>query len=85
MQLISAVIKPFKVDEVRGLLSAINVQGMTTSAVSGFGRQGGHTETYRGTEYKVDFIPKMGSRSWSKTRRRGGGRGHHGGPHRQDR
>ncbi len=59
MQLVSAVIKPFKVDEVRDALSAINVQGMTTSAVSGFGRQGGHTETSRGTEYKVNFTPKM--------------------------
>ena len=59
MQLVSAVIKPFKVDEVRDALSAINVQGMTTSAVSGFGRQGGHTETYRGTEYNVTFPPKM--------------------------
>ncbi len=59
MQLVSAVIKPFKVDDVRDALAAIDIQGMTTSAVSGFGRQGGHTETYRGTEYKVNFTPKM--------------------------
>lgn len=59
MHLITAVIKPFKLEEVREALSAIGVAGMTISEVQGFGRQGGHTETYRGAEYNVDFIPKV--------------------------
>ena len=58
MKLITAVIKPFKLDEVKDALSAVGVQGMTISEVQGFGRQGGHSETYRGTEYKVLFTPK---------------------------
>ena len=58
MKLVTAVIKPFKLDDVKDALSAIGVQGMTVSAVQGFGRQGGHSETYRGTEYKVLFTPK---------------------------
>ncbi|MCP3855904.1 MAG: P-II family nitrogen regulator [Actinomycetia bacterium] len=58
MQLVTAVIKPFKVEEVREALTAIGVQGMTVTEVQGFGRQGGHTETYRGAEYTVDFTPK---------------------------
>ena len=58
MQLITAVIKPFKLDDVRDALGAIGVQGMTVTEVQGFGRQGGHTETYRGTEYTVTFTPK---------------------------
>ena len=58
MKLITAIIKPFKLDEVREALSAINVQGITVTEVKGFGRQKGHTELYRGAEYVVDFRPK---------------------------
>jgi len=58
MQLITAVIKPFKLDDVKDALAELGVQGMTVSEVQGFGRQGGHSETYRGTEYKVLFTPK---------------------------
>lgn len=58
MKLVTAVIKPFKLDDVKDGLAAIGVQGMTVSEVQGFGRQGGHSETYRGTEYKVLFTPK---------------------------
>jgi len=59
MKKIEAVIKPFKLDEVREALSEIGVQGMTVSEVKGFGRQKGHTELYRGAEYTVDFLPKI--------------------------
>lgn len=59
MKLITAIIKPFKLDEVREALSAIGVQGVTVSEVKGFGRQKGHTELYRGAEYVVDFLPKI--------------------------
>jgi nitrogen regulatory protein P-II 1 len=59
MKLITAVIKPFKVDDVKAALATAGVMGMTVSEVRGFGRQGGHTETYRGTEYKLEFVPKM--------------------------
>jgi nitrogen regulatory protein PII len=59
MKLITAVIKPFKVDDVKDALKEIGIQGMTVSEVRGFGRQGGHTETYRGAEYKIDFVPKI--------------------------
>ncbi len=59
MKLITAVVKPFKVDDVKTALAAVGVTGMTVSEVRGFGRQGGHTETYRGTEYKLEFVPKM--------------------------
>jgi nitrogen regulatory protein P-II 1 len=59
MKLITAVIKPFKLDDVKDALKAINVTGITVSEVRGFGRQGGHTETYRGAEYKIDFVPKV--------------------------
>ena len=59
MKLVTAVIKPFKLDDVKAALKTINVEGMTVSEVQGFGRQGGHTETYRGSEYQVDFIPKV--------------------------
>ena len=59
MKLITAVIKPFKLDEVREALSDIGVQGITVSEVKGFGRQKGHTELYRGAEYVVDFLPKV--------------------------
>jgi nitrogen regulatory protein P-II 1 len=58
MQLVTAVIKPHKLDDVKEALRAIGISGMTVSEVKGFGRQGGHTETYRGAEYKVDFVPK---------------------------
>jgi nitrogen regulatory protein P-II 1 len=59
MKLIAAVIKPFKVDDVKEALKNAGVQGMTVGEVRGFGRQGGHTETYRGAEYKIDFVPKI--------------------------
>ncbi len=59
MKLITAVIKPFKLDEVREALSNIGVQGITVTEVKGFGRQKGHTELYRGAEYVVDFLPKV--------------------------
>jgi nitrogen regulatory protein P-II 2 len=59
MKFITAIIKPFKLDEVREALSAIGVQGITVTEVKGFGRQKGHTELYRGAEYVVDFLPKV--------------------------
>ena len=59
MKLISAIIKPFKLDAVRQALSDVGVQGMTVTEVTGFGRQKGHTELYRGAEYVVDFLPKV--------------------------
>ena len=59
MKLITAVIKPFKLDEVREQLSALGVQGMTVTEVKGYGRQKGHTEIYRGAEYAVNFVPKI--------------------------
>ena len=59
MKLITAIIKPFKLDEVKTALRDAGVVGMTVSEVRGFGRQGGHTETYRGSEYKIDFLPKV--------------------------
>jgi len=59
MKLITAVIKPFKLDDVREALSEIGVQGITVTEVKGFGRQKGHTELYRGAEYVVDFLPKV--------------------------
>lgn len=59
MKLVTAIIKPFKLDEVREALSGIGVQGMTVVEVKGFGRQKGHTELYRGAEYVVDFLPKV--------------------------
>ena len=59
MKLVTAIIKPFKLDDVRESLSSIGVQGITVSEVKGFGRQKGHTELYRGAEYAVDFLPKV--------------------------
>jgi nitrogen regulatory protein P-II 2 len=59
MKMVTAIIKPFKLDEVRESLSAIGVQGITVTEVKGFGRQKGHTELYRGAEYVVDFLPKV--------------------------
>ena len=59
MKLIIAIIKPFKLDEVKDALSAAGIEGMTVTEVKGFGRQKGHTEIYRGSEYTVDFLPKV--------------------------
>ncbi|MAC36057.1 MAG: transcriptional regulator [Halieaceae bacterium] len=59
MKLVTAIIKPFKMDDVRAALSDIGVQGVTVTEVKGFGRQRGHTELYRGAEYVVDFLPKL--------------------------
>jgi nitrogen regulatory protein P-II 1 len=58
MKLITAIIKPFKLEDIKGALEGIGVQGLTVSEAAGFGRQGGHTEVYRGAEYTVDLIPK---------------------------
>ena len=87
MKLITAVIKPFKLDEVREALSAIGIQGITVTEVKGFGRQKGHTELYRGAEYVVDFLPKSEDRGGGCRQRRRPGRrsDREGGPHRQDR
>ena len=59
MKLITAVIKPFKLDDVKDALKQTGIAGITVTEVRGFGRQGGHTETYRGAEYKIDFVPKV--------------------------
>jgi len=59
MKLVTAIVKPFKVDDVKASLETLDVRGMTVSEVQGFGRQRGHTEVYRGAEYKVDFVPKV--------------------------
>ncbi len=59
MKLVTAIVKPFKVDDVKTSLEALDVRGMTVSEVQGFGRQRGHTEVYRGAEYTVDFVPKV--------------------------
>ena len=59
MKLITKIIKPFKLDDVKDALKSAGVQGMTVSEVRGFGRQGGHSETYRGSEYAIDFVPKV--------------------------
>ena len=59
MKLITAIVKPFKLDDVKDALKDAGVQGITVSEVRGFGRQGGHTETYRGAEYQIDFVPKV--------------------------
>lgn len=59
MKLITAIVKPFKIDDVKDALKGAGVQGMTVSEVRGFGRQGGHSETYRGAEYMIDFVPKV--------------------------
>src|SRR5258708_36079066 len=66
MKLVTAIIKPFKLDEVREALSAIGVQGITVTEGKGFGRQKGHTELYRGAEYVVDFLPKVKVEAASK-------------------
>jgi len=59
MKMITAIIKPFKLDDVKEALRSAGIQGMTVSEVRGFGRQGGHTETYRGAEYQIEFVPKV--------------------------
>ncbi|OUU80215.1 MAG: transcriptional regulator [Gammaproteobacteria bacterium TMED78] len=59
MKLITAIVKPFRLDDIRAALAEVGVQGMTISEVKGFGRQKGHTELYRGAEYSVDFLPKL--------------------------
>ena len=59
MKLVTAIIKPFKVDDVKAALEGLGVHGLTVSEVQGYGRQKGHTEVYRGAEYKVDFVPKI--------------------------
>ncbi|MBU3703361.1 MAG: P-II family nitrogen regulator [Ilumatobacteraceae bacterium] len=59
MKLITAIVKPFKLDDVKDALKGIGIQGMTVSEVRGFGRQGGHSETYRGAEYSIEFVPKV--------------------------
>jgi nitrogen regulatory protein PII len=59
MKLVTAVIKPHMLDQVKASLANVGIQGMTVTEVKGFGRQGGHTETYRGAEYRVDFVPKV--------------------------
>ena len=59
MKLITAIIKPFKLEEVKGALAEVGIEGMTVTEVKGFGRQKGHTEIYRGSEYTVDFLPKV--------------------------
>jgi len=59
MKIVTAVVKPFRLDDVKEALKATGVAGMTVTEVRGFGRQGGHTETYRGAEYKIDFVPKV--------------------------
>lgn len=59
MKLVTAIIKPFRLDGVKEALKAIGIEGLTVAEVQGFGRQGGHTETYRGAEYMIDFVPKV--------------------------
>ena len=59
MKLITAIVKPFKIDDVKEALKAVGVHGMTVSEARGFGRQGGHSETYRGAEYNIDYVPKV--------------------------
>ena len=59
MKLITAIIKPFRLDDVRNALSELGVQGMTVTEVKGYGRQRGHTEIYRGTEYQINYVPKL--------------------------
>lgn len=67
MKKIDAIIKPFKLDDVREALAEVGITGMTVTEVKGFGRQKGHTELYRGAEYMVDFLPKVKLKLWSPT------------------
>ena len=87
MKLVVAIIKPFKLDEVRQALTAIGVHGMTVTEVKGYGRQKGHTEIYRGAEYVVNFLPKLANRNRSRVRhrRQGSQRHHRQRAHRSDR
>ena len=85
MKLVTAIIKPFKLEDVRDALAEVGVHGLTVTEVKGFGRQKGHTEIYRGAEYTVNFLPKIRSRSRCRRPRREGGRGDHGGGARPDR
>ena len=75
LSLVTAVVKPHKLPEVRDALNAAGVHALTISEVTGFGRQGGHTETYRGAEYSIDFVPKVKVEVVVATRGRGVGRG----------
>jgi nitrogen regulatory protein PII len=86
MKLIIAIIKPFKLEEVKEALAAVGIEGMTVTEVKGFGRQKGHTEIYRGSEYTVDFLPKVKIEiAWPTTSRQGGRRHRQGRQDRQDR
>ena len=87
MKLITAIIKPFKLDDVKAALAAADVLGVTVTEVSGHGRQGGHTETYRGTEYQLDYVPKVKLEIVADDADDAGHRrcDHHRRPHRQDR
>ena len=87
MKIVMAVIKPFKLDEVREALTALGVHGLTVTEVKGYGRQKGHTEIYRGAEYAVSFLPKLKIEVAVATRARRGRdrRDHRGRPHRADR
>ena len=87
MKLVTAIIKPFKLDDVKAALEVLGVQGLTVSEVQGFGRQKGHTEVYRGAEYTVDLVPKVRVEVLvdDARRRQDGRRDRRGGPHRQDR
>ena len=67
MKLITAIIKPFKLDDVKAALEAFGVHGVTVTEASGYGRQRGHTEVYRGAEYTIDLVPKVSWRCWSRT------------------
>ena len=87
MKLVTAIVKPFILDDVKGALEQLGVLGMTVSEVQGYGRQKGHTEVYRGAEYAVDFVPKVRVEVVVDDAARGQGRrrGRRGRPHRQDR
>jgi len=74
MKMVTAIVKPFKLDEVREALSGIGVQGITVTEVKGFGRQKGHTELYRGAEYVVDFLPKVKIEAAARTGKIGDGK-----------
>ena len=87
MKLVTGIVKPFRVDDVKDALTALGVQGLTVSEVQGFGRQKGHTEVYRGAEYQVDFVPKVRVDVLvdDEDARTGSGRDRRGGAHGQDR
>ena len=87
MKLVTAIVKPFVLEDVKGALEQLGVLGMTVSEVQGYGRQKGHTEVYRGAEYSVDFVPKVRVEvvADDTARGQGGRRDRRGRPHRQDR